>query len=380
MKDYLLNILKPLLRFCYYKNERRKVFREISIRKKQNKAIVEKYDNQISHLIIFLVEGANWFSGKDEISGGILSIASIYEETLKLKSIHHSETIMVTHPSAHLLLRHSQFPNKIPVFRFKQLKYFSKATNLLVHIPEYQFNFDLVKCLHMVFSNVPPQNIHLNILNQRISIMPLPQKIKEVKDLGFYVTQTTAHEQYSNKEIRDKFGIPLHKLSVYATPERYNYKTHKEKENLILVSPDAGQLKEDILNKIKQELVNFQIKIINGISYMNYLKLIERAKYMITFGEGLDFYFIETAFSGGIAFACYNRNFFTKEFKKLDGVFESYGQMLEQICNMIIKAEDDIKQYKRINQQQFDACHQIYNEKYYKENLINFYSKKYLFP
>jgi hypothetical protein len=380
MKNHLPNFLKPIVRFIYYKNERKKISREPSIKKVQNKLLRKYLNLEIKKLIVFLVDGADWFTGKDKISGGILSIASIYEETQKLKHIHGADVIMVTQPKAHLLLKHSQFPNEISVFRFEQLKQFKNVDEVLIHIPEYQFKAILINAIGTVFNYVTKDKIHLNILNQRIDIMPKPHVINTAKHKGYTVTQTTAHQQYSNKTIREKFGIPLHKLSVYATPERYKFSTWKEKDNLILISPDVVAQKKDILEKLKIHKPDFTIKIISGITYMDYLNLIQRAKYMITFGEGLDFYFIETAFSGGISFAAYNEEFFTEEFKSVPGVFKSYEHMTDTIIDTIEALEHNIDDYVTVNKKQFDACHNIYNANYYKENLVNFYNKNYLFP
>lgn len=372
-------LLKPALRLIYYQNERKKILREIKIRKNQNK-LIKELDKTSSQLIVFVVDGTNWFTGKDNISGGILSIASIYEETCKLKHIHGCEVIMVTHPKAHLLLKHTQFPNEITVFRFQQLLRFDRLKKVIVHIPEYQFNAALIAHITNKFPHLPPQAIHLNILNQRIDIMPEVSIISKVLEQGFTVTQTTAHEQYSTKEIRDKYGIPLHKLSVYATPERYQCTPFECKESVILVSPDRDDLKAEILVKIKTELPGFKVQVINGITYMDYLKLIAKAKYMITLGEGLDFYFIETVFSGGISFAVYNQEFFTSDFEHLPAVFNNSNGMLENITQQIRNLEKDLALYQSVNKQQFDACHKIYNGKDYQENLINFYKKNYLFP
>jgi hypothetical protein len=380
MRKFLPEFIKPIIRFLYYQNERKKVFRERYIRKEQNKEIKTLFQNDVKKLIVFIVDGANWFTGYDSISGGILSIASIYEETEKLKKIHDCDVIMVTHPNAHLLIKHTQFPNNIPVFRFNQLKLFSSLSSLIIHIPEYQFKSELVVQIKSAFSYLPTNAIHLNILNQRIDIMPSPEVIADIKKQGYDVTQTTAHEQYSNSEIRNKFGIPLHKLSVYATPERYNFIDFNNKEDLILVSPDEGELKAEVLNHIKQDLPHFLVKVISGMTYMEYLTLIKKAKYMITFGEGLDFYFIETVFSGGVSFAVYNQEFFTPPFKQLNGVFNSYQDMADIITQKIKKLETDIGLYNITNKQQFDECHKIYNEQYYKQNLINFYTKNYLLP
>ncbi|MCT4587341.1 MAG: hypothetical protein N4A71_05930 [Carboxylicivirga sp.] len=380
MNNIIPEFVKPLIRFVYYKKERDRFFREFLIRKKQNCLFKKQVNADSSSLILFFIDGANWFTGYDDISGGILSIASIYEETEKLHPLHKSQVIMATLPDCrHLLAKHTQFPNNIPVFRYTQLKHFRKLNHVLIHIPEYQFNLDLISKICKMFNYLPKESIHINILNQNIELMPEPDIISEVKQQGFFLTQTTAHEQYSTKEIRDKYAIPLHKLSVYATPQRYNFIHPKQKESLILLSPDIVKEKEGVVSIIKEKLPEFQIKIINGITYMDYLKLIEKAKYMITFGEGLDFYFVETVFSGGVSFAKYNEAFFTEDFRQLHSIFKSYEEMAKNICCCIKELEANESSYKLTNKQQFNACYNIYNDTYYKENLSNFYKQNYLY-
>jgi len=380
MKRYIPDFFKAIIRFFWYKNERRKVVREFSIRKNQNKLLNQHYSKDTRKLIIFIVRGASWYTGEDKISGGILSIASIYEETEKLKSIHGAKSIMLTPPKAHLLQKHKQFPNDIPVFRFSQLQHFSELREVLIHIPEYMFKTSLVEKIFEAINYLNPEQIHLNILNQRIDIMPSPEIINKIKKQGFKITQTTAHERYSTFIFREKFGIPLHKLSVYATPERYSFTSHHEKENLILISPDKAEHKSAVLKKIAKELPHFRMEIIENITYLAYLELIKKAKYMLTFGEGLDFYFIETIFSGGVSFAVYNTDFFTEPFKDIDGVFDDEKTMEDNIVKHIQSLEKDTKSYKSTNRAQFEKCHAIYNETHYKNNLVNFYKGEYLYP
>ena len=371
--------IKHIIKFCIFKAERRKVFREIKIRRIQNLNLENNYNSNLDNLIIFLVVGANGQTGIDEISGGTISIASIYENTKKIKHIHNSEVCMVTPPKANLLLRHTMFPNNIDVYRFEQLTYFSNVKKVIVHIPELMFNEKLISLLKQTFHNIDNADFHFNILNQRIDIMPSPDVVKKISNMGFKVTQTTAHEQYSTQNIRDKFAIPLHKFSVFATPERYTYTKYSQKKNIILISPDENDNKKKILAKIASELSHFEIKIIQDITYMKYLDLIKQAKYMITFGEGLDFYFVETVFSGGVSFSVYNDVFFTAEFHKASGILENYELMENNIVNEIVKLENEERFYKSYNKEQFTLCHSIYNEKDYLQNIMNFYKENYLF-
>lgn len=373
-------ILKKIFRYFRYKNERKKVFREFKIRRNQNELFKHEVNQSTKKLILFLVDGASWFTGKDEISGGILSIASIYKETLKLKKLHDSDVIMCTMPEArHLLQKHTQFPNDINVYRFNQLKSFKQVENLIVHIPEYRFKQNLVSSISNIFDYITPEKIHLNILNQRIDIMPPVEVVQDIKKQGYKITQTTAHEQYSTQQLRDKYNIPLHKFSVYATPNRYPFSSYQEKENLILVSPDPSSERETVLKNIQKTMPDHKIVVIQNMPYTKYLSLIKKAKFMITFGEGLDFYFVETVFSGGISFAVYNENFFTSNFHGLKGLFQSEPIMSKEIGEMM-KQFNNGNKYQKINQKQFSPCQELYNDREYHENLMNFYKNNYLFP
>jgi len=374
-----MEFLKNILRFFYYKNQRKKVFREQKIRKRQNKLIIENYSKDIENLIVFMVDGADWFTGKDNISGGIMSIASIYEESEKLKKIHNSNVIMITHKTAHLLLKHTQFPNNIFVFRYKQLiKYFQNLKKVIIHVPEYlvptinkQFAAD-----SLYFTKIP--DLQINILNQRIDIMPDVSETEKLKQVTRNITQTTAHENYTTLELRNKYNIPVHKLSVFGSPEKYKFTDFEQKENLLIVSPDEKPEKSRIIHKIKSEIPDLKIIIIKNLTYTEYLNTISKAKFTLTFGEGLDFYFIETVFSGGIGFAVYNEDFFTKEFKELPFIYKNYIDLEDLIVKDFLNLKNkDL--FEDTNKQQFKQCSKLYKYNEYLENIEKFYKKEYTF-
>ena len=92
----------------------------------------ERYPRDVKRLIVFLTPG------KDAVNGGILSISSLYNETLKLKHLHGAEVIMCTIPGYPLLLRYTKFQNENYLYAFSDvLSYFSNIETLLIHIPEY---------------------------------------------------------------------------------------------------------------------------------------------------------------------------------------------------------------------------------------------------
>ena len=380
IRQYIPESIKKILRFFRYGNERRKVFREIKIRRQQNILIKKNYKQNEENLIVFIVAGADWFTGKDNISGGIMSIASIYEETKKLKETHNSEVIMVTHPKANLLLKHTQFENDIMIFRFEQVfSFFFSLKSVIFHVPTILLSSVLKGFMVYQSKLIKIENLHFNILNQNIKLMADKNNINKLRLFSKNITQTTAHIRYTTNNLRIKYGIPIHLFSVFADAKNYEFIRYSNKKNIILISPDAQPYKNIILEKIRNRLDTFECIIIKNLKYKEYKQLIKNAKFMITFGEGLDFYFIETVFSGGVSVAVYNNDFFTPKFKNKTGVFNSYSEMKDNIVNLIKQLDNEDK-HAAINKEQFLLCNELYSYKKYQDNIRKFYLNDYTLP
>ncbi len=378
MKKLLPLFLKSIIRFLYYKQQRAKVFREPGIRKKQNR-LITKFDPDTKKIIVFLVVGADWNSGIDKISGGTISIVSLCEESKKLKAIHNSEVIMCTFPKQHLLLNHTQFKNHTTVFRFKQLKkYFKNANDVIIHVPEFLSQYFLENLTVMDKAWLKKMKIfHINIMNQNIQLMPSPKFINELKSIATSVTITTAHQQYCNQSYRDKYSVPVHKFSVWISPEKYYFKKYDDKENLVIVSPDDHPMREQVISKLN--LINgLKVQIIQNLTYEKYKEIISKAKWAITFGEGLDGYIIEPIFSGAIGFAVYNEQFFTADFKTLSTIYPTYEVMESSIVDDIDKL-DYSKEYTNYQGLQYSTCAMHYSQEDYTKNIAAFYNKQYTF-
>jgi len=369
---------KPVLRFFYYQNQRKKVFREIGIRSRQNKMLEKRFDPETEALIVFLVPGADWYTGKDAISGGVLSIASLYEETEKLKDLHGCSVMMCTFPKAHLLLKHTNFENDIPVFRFEQLtQNFPKLRKLILHIPELfveYFGYSLNPKQVSFLRNL--SDLHINILNQNVRLMPDKVVIQSLFTFTSKITITTAHAKYCTAQFRELYGVPLHFFSTFASPESYRFVPYQEKENIMVLSPDDAEKNSDLMAIMKTQLPNLELIVIQNLSYQAYKSLIAKAKWSITFGEGLDFYFIEPVFSGSISFALYNELFFTPDFKELPTVYSSYASLKEGIVDQIRKLDNEAD-YNRHQKPIFDRVAQYYSREQYRNNIADFYRAKY---
>jgi len=375
LKQKLSAILKSLLGlvFKYLRPLKRNYIKEFKVKRLQKQMLEENYSCDVEKLIVFLTPG------NDIVCGGILSIFSIYQETIKLKHIHAAEVIMCTIPGDRPLLRYTKFENQNYIYMLSQvLSYFQNLEKLMIHIPEYSIAQFLKNILNKKLSRLSKiKDLHFNILLQNIELLSNKEDIEELKKFG-KVTCTTAHEQYSTSKIRRKLGIPLHKLSVYISPEHYNRKRYTEKEELIVVSPDYHPQKSEVLNLIREQLPQLKIQIIKNLVYEEYKKLISRAKWALTFGEGLDGYFVETIFSGGISFAVYNTDFFTEDFKPLRTVYSNYDELIERIC-LDLKDLDREKEYTQYQNEQYEICKKYYDYKRYIKNLELFYRGKYTY-
>jgi hypothetical protein len=375
LKERIPEPLKPSLRLALksLRSLKRNPIKESRIIKRQEELLRENYSPDIENLIIFLTPGY------DVVNGGILSISSIARESMKLKHLHGAEVLLCTFPGDPPLLKYTKFNNQNYIFRLSQiLFYFQKLQNLMIHIPEYsidQFIRNISAQEYARLRNI--ENIHFNIMIQNIKLLSSVEGIKRLKKLG-KVTCTTAHERYSTLEIRKRLGVPLHKLSTFVSPEQYIRKSYTEKENLMIVSHDSHPRKIEILGLIHKQLPQIKIQIIKNLTYENYKKVISQAKWALTFGEGLDGYFVETIFSGGISFAVWNPDFFTEDFRSLRTVYESYDSLVKNIC-LDLKELDNSEKYTAYQAEQYNLCIKYYDYRAYIKNLELFYKGEYTY-
>lgn len=353
------------------KNENKIIIKEKKI---QNKRIKKEYCKKTKNLIIFLVPEL------DTVNGGIMSICSIAKVTKKLKKIHNSETIICTVPSKKTFSNYKNFNCDFNIYRFEQImKYFSKLENVYIHIPEtfvYNFLYSLNPEQQLFLKNI--KNLTINILNQNIDLLPRPRYVEYLKGFSSKVTMTCAHKKYCVPQLRTSFDIDVHWLSA-SNLIKYNYVKYSEKENILLYSPDCHVMKDKILQKIKSEFPYFELIEIKNMKYNDYLNLIGKAKYMITFGEGLDGYFVESIRSGTMAFSCYNSAFFNNSFDKCSNLYLNYNEMYNRIVDDIIAYENNNEKYKNVVDYCFNIDKKEYNDREYIKNIEEYYKGVYTF-
>jgi hypothetical protein len=371
--------VKKILRFVKYKEERSSFFREIRIRGKQDQNLKSNFNQNANSLILFFVPGADRSAGKETISGGVMSLVSLCEETLKLENIHGAKTLMCTFPRQFLLLKHVNFDNKVDVYRLDQfVGYFKSVKKIIIHLPDdmvSSFFSSLLKSERKWLQDI--SEVHINIVNANILLMPTPEVIKDIGSIATKITMTAAHSKYCNSYYRKYYGVPLHKFSTWVSHEQYSFKTYSEKENVIVISPDDNPNKKKVLSILMSQ-TDLEIITLQGMTHSKFKETIGYAKWALTFGEGLDGYLVEPIFSGSFAFAVYNEDFFTEDYKKLKGIYPTYDDMAINILNDI-RQLDDANVYMNYQKQQFDLCSKDYSYSQYQDNIKQFYLGNYTF-
>jgi hypothetical protein len=317
--------------------------------------------------------------GYEVRAGGVLAIASYYRESIALHSIHGAKVVLCTVPGDPPFLKYNWFENRNYILDLEAvLKQCKRLNYLLIHIPAYTVD-RLVDWLAatspMLLHNI--DEVHLNILLMNIDNIQ-GKNVSGLKRFG-KVTCTTAHEAYTNIATREAMGVPLHRLSAFVGPECYSVSRYQDKDALLIASPDGYPLREKVLQRIARACPDLTIRIIENLSYDDYLALVRRAKWSLTFGEGFDGYFIEPTLSGGVAFAVFNDRYFTPTFSKLETVYQSWEVLTERIA-LDIKRLDEPVAYERCWREAYDLVCNLYSTEQFRENLRMFYRGEYTFP
>ncbi len=308
-----------------------------------------------------------------------MAIDSFYRETIALRHLHRARVALCIVPGDPPLFKYNWFENYNYLLDLESvLRSCHRLDYLMLHIPAYAVN----QVLDWLISTSPKlmQNIrevHLNVLLFNIDNVQ-GKNVRGLTEFG-RVTSTTAHEAYSNAATREALGVTLHRLLICKGPEFYYTVSYQRKEPILVVSPDPHPLREKVLAQIANALPDLSIQVIQNLDYGDYEKLIGRAKWSLTFGEGLDGYFVESVFSGGISFAVFNDHFFTPAYAELETIYPSWEVLIEKIATDIRRLDEPFA-YNRCWRQAYELLSRDFNTKRFLENLRLFYSGDYTFP
>ncbi len=336
------------------------------VRIHQRKLMMENYDSEIRNLIIFLSPGTNY------VRGGVISITSIFNETMRLRSQIDADTIMCIVPGDPPLTRYSKFDNQnFLCDLFQVLSYFTRLERVMIHVPEYTVG----KVADTVAGKLALRlqkiaDVHFNILLQNKWFIPTRKDVDSLRQFG-KVTCTIAHRSYSDYA-ENLLGIHPRYISWYVSLQDYERLSYQEKSSVLIVSDDLHPRKEEVLHVLRSTIPDLEVRLVKNMHYSDYKKLAASAKWALTFGEGLDGYFLETVFSGGVSFAVYNSEFFTEDFKGLRTVYESWDSLISHICEDI-KELDQPSQYSSYNRELYEVCNTYYNPQTYRKGIQEFY-------
>lgn len=369
----MIDTLKEGARWVLRPMERRRIRREAGVKRLQDELLPKLYPADAKKLIVFFLDSADLVTGKEKVSGGLLSIHSIFEETLKLEPVHGAATVLCSVEGAYLFFEFSTFQSPYRVFRYRQLETcFRKAEEVIAHVPEYMVEYFVSQLEKGKLSYLTSRKLHVNILNQNIQLMPPVDTIRRLQPFAGTVTQTTAHERYAVLQNRELYGIPLHHFSTFIAPERYTFRSFAQKKNRIAFSPDNPERNAVVIELIRRELPDYEVVVIGGMTYEQFKEFIGGTKFTFTFGEGLDGYYCETVLTGGISFAVYNEDFFTADFGRLDTVHPGFEALVRH-CIRQIKEMNDETRFTEYNRRQFDLLTDHYKFSRYQDNIRRFY-------
>lgn len=348
----------------------RNPIREYRIRSSQVKSLRESFSTETEHLIIFLTPGY------DFVNGGIMSICSLCYESQKLAWVREAAVLLCTMPTHPLLFKYTRFSNLHHLYELRStLAYFKKCLTVMIHVPDLYVETFAQYLSTFRDDFIGRYKLHINILLQNIDHAPSIESVRLFNTYGT-VSCTTAHAAYSTPDTARRIGCTVHRLSTFVSPEQFAVTTYPDKDNILIVSPDPHPSKKSILESISQLLPQLSIRVISGMTYEEFKYLISRAKWALTFGEGLDGYFIEPIFSGGIGFAVYNERFFTKDFRDLPTVYPDYESLAARICDDIHRL-DSPDPYLNYHKVQYELLCSYYRYEEYLDNLKSFYLKYY---
>ena len=311
------------------------------------------------------------------MTGGIQSIYSICKYSREICP--QAQCLIATVPGKYTYSYNPYFKNEEKIYRFEQIvQNANNVEKLILHIPEYfagkfykALKKDEIKFLKGI------KDLHINILNQNIQLMPEPKELKSLYKLTNNVTQTIGHHRYATQEVCDKWQMPAHFLSVHIDISGYKTYPFEEKEKIIVLSPDETPYKKAVVEKLKKELPDFKLITVQNMTFDEYMDLIARAYFTITFGEGFDGYFNQPQTVGGLGMAVYDSAFFPDEsWLELKNVYKSPADMENNIVNDIKELSANKELYYSLISKMKEKLSTLYGEDLFKRNLEKFYKKE----
>jgi len=195
------------------------------------------------------------------MSGGIYSFFSIARAAYQMRHRHEYKTLLMTRPNRlnETYTRQCNFRNSEDVFRFSQIVRCRNAKTVYLHLPEYMVPsfVDLMDAETLEYLK-SRDKLYINILNQKIDIMPEAHELEDVRALADELTQSVAHHSYFGQSFADRYNTPLLLLPAYTDLSQYEAIPAEEKHNLIIYSPDEADWKTATLEAIAEGMPDYE--------------------------------------------------------------------------------------------------------------------------
>lgn len=312
---------------------------------------------------------------RNVISGGMLSIDRFIEHSLPIAKEKGFNVVLSGLPLDNACIYNSYFDYSIEPIDFKYIVKYCKPEKLVLNIPEC-FIPDFINKISAkeyiwLFAI---KDLRINILNQNDELMPSQNCIEELRTLcNNKLTITAAHKSYCTDEKSKQYNAPVYLLTPFLP--NFIRTPFEQKEKIIVLSPDNCEYKQALLKTLKKELPDYKIVTVEGMHLNDYKKLISKAMFTITFGEGYDGYFLEPYLSDSIGFCVLNKTFFPKEFKKQPTTYSSWSEMLNNIVEDIKKYENNENLYTKVSNDCEKEIRKFTNNKQSETDLIAYYER-----
>lgn len=315
----------------------------------EQRSLASRYSKSKRMVIFFNV-------ARDTVGGGMLSINRFVKTALEIYADDvETAVVMSGVPITNKAVKHTKFTPVRPQIQFEHLVALTNPQDVTIYLPE-------VYAIDFVHQLLPTQtewlyrrgSLRIVIMNQNNDFMPSSEDLQK-KFLGLTtdISISAAHQTYATQALSNRYGFPVSRLTPIL-PE-CKVTNHKKKEKIIILSPDIIEhssskiTRTEVVDHLTNKLEDFELITIEDMSLDEYLDLASRAMFSITFGEGLDGYFIEPILSGGVSFAVFNPMFFPVEFVKHPTVFCDWDVFLKSIVDDINKYSTDSSSYEQVS-------------------------------
>lgn len=312
---------------------------------------------------------------KEGISGGMLSIERFIVNSKNIPLPDGSAVICSNIPLDHACINNPFFTYSSEPIDFNYICTHLHPEKLVLNIPEVfvpNFVNGLSGDHYRFLFSIP--DLRINILNQNVNLMPSQFYIEELRSIcNKKLTITAAHTRYCTSEYEQKFACPIYPLKPFL-PD-FKKVDFSFKKNIVVLSPDSADYKKEVVAIIEKVLPDYQIVMVDNMTFDEYVNLISVSKFVFTFGEGWDGYFVEPVLSGTISFVVYNNTFFPKEFSKdCPCVYLSKNELLDKL-ERDLKRLNQPTEYRKTSEEMYGYISSFVNNNESRDNLKDYYSR-----